>query len=234
MFRVEDNVPEVYVQESRDFQLMSRLYDLVFQSTRFSIDSMVHASDTIQCNSSLLNNLSTKIGFFSNLNVTDKELRTILSAFPHIIKHKGTMYGFNLIMNVFNKLSNSDLQCTYSYTSGLDANNLKIDPHISITYDIASNINFELLLHLIEYVRPAGCRIVFGEPSFSANDLIHSIEVTSNVTKYYNIPETSESTGVVVTVGEVEEGSSNIGFTQTQNKDSYRKTDTKEEINYEV
>ena len=35
MFRVENNVPDVYVQESRDFQLFCKLYDLAFQGSRF-------------------------------------------------------------------------------------------------------------------------------------------------------------------------------------------------------
>ena len=40
MFRLQNNVPEVYVDKSRDFQLFCRLYDSCFGGVKFSIDSM--------------------------------------------------------------------------------------------------------------------------------------------------------------------------------------------------
>ena len=84
MFLVENNVPDVYVQESRDFQLFSRLYDLVFQSSRFSIDSIPYASDTMHCNDALLPLIATKVGFFTDVNLTNYSHRKVLSAFYYI------------------------------------------------------------------------------------------------------------------------------------------------------
>ena len=45
MFRIQDNVPEVYVEESRDFQLFSRIYDFAFQSCKLRVDSLQYSND---------------------------------------------------------------------------------------------------------------------------------------------------------------------------------------------
>ena len=50
VFRIEKNVPEIYVRESRDFQLFCRLYDCVFDGVKFDIDSMLNVLDTHSCN----------------------------------------------------------------------------------------------------------------------------------------------------------------------------------------
>ena len=79
MFLVRDNVPEVYIQESRDFQLFSELYDLAIQSSRFSIDSLEEATSSMYCNSSILPLLATKVGLFEELNLPDIAYRKAIN-----------------------------------------------------------------------------------------------------------------------------------------------------------
>ena len=54
MFRILDNVPEVYAKQSRDFQTLAVLYDLAFQQVRFNIDSLTSVSSTKECQESVL------------------------------------------------------------------------------------------------------------------------------------------------------------------------------------
>lgn len=151
MFRVENNVPDVYVNESRDFQLISRLYDLVFQSTRFSIDSMSKISDTIRCNDNLLPLIATKVGFFTDLNLTSKSDRMILSAFPYILKYKGSLKSVELTANLFGRIVNSHVD-------------VRQDPedknHIILNFDKFSP-NIDILYALLNYIRPTGIVIDF-------------------------------------------------------------------------
>ena len=146
MFRVENNVPEVYVQESRDFQLLARLYDLVFQSSRFSIDSMQRTADTMHCNASLLPLLGTKVGLFEDLKLSDATYRKVLAAFPYIIKYKGSQKAIKLIINLFEQLINTKIE-------------LLQDPedHYKITLRFVEfPPNIELLYALLDYIRPTG------------------------------------------------------------------------------
>ena len=45
MFRFQDNIPDVYINESRDFQILSRLSDILFSGLKYDIDSMVNILD---------------------------------------------------------------------------------------------------------------------------------------------------------------------------------------------
>lgn len=150
MFRIENNVPDVYIEESRDFQLVSRLYDLALQSTRFSIDTMLDISDTLTCPAEVLPLLATKVGFFDNLELNDKTYRKLISAFPYIIRYKGSITAINLIVNLFMQLANTDVVMTQDEQNVLT---IQFNTYASDT---------DLLQHLLEYVRPTGMMIKYG------------------------------------------------------------------------
>ena len=159
MFRVENNVPEVYINESRDFQLIARLYDLVFQTSRQSIDSLENVSSTLNCNNNLLPLLSTKLGFFNDLDLVDKQYRKTLAAFPQIIKYKGSMNGIKLIVSLFERLTNTEVGIV-----GLGHKEEKINQtpdSIEIQFNTYSP-NTSLLQALLEYVRPTGLFIDYA------------------------------------------------------------------------
>lgn len=152
MFRVADNVPEVYVNESRDFQLFSRLYDLAFQCSRFSIDSMETISDTLHCNDTLLPLIATKVGFFTKLKLANESDRKILCSFPYIMHYKGCMHAIELITNLFEQLMNTRVKIKQD-------NN---DKHkIFIVFEDYTK-HIELLYALVEYVRPVGLIIDYA------------------------------------------------------------------------
>ena len=49
IINVQEMTPQIYTEESRDFQLLSRLYDCVFNGMKFDTDSIVELIDTQQC-----------------------------------------------------------------------------------------------------------------------------------------------------------------------------------------
>lgn len=218
MFLVEHNVPDVYVNESRDFQLLSRLYDLALQSTRFSIDSMDYVSDTNLCNASLLALLGSKVGFFSSLQISDTTYRKVLSVFPHIMRYKGSKEGIYLILNLFMHITNSRL----SLQESEDSNMLTI-----IFYDYMAHL--DLLQELIECIRPVGLLVDYQfvtrfEPKV---EYIFSDKVSIGPwMKYINVDEDTYLSGVAIQttneqsddeedneVGYDTDSANNIGFT---------------------
>ena len=156
MFRVENNVPDIYVNESRDFQLIARLYDLAIQSSRFSIDSLVYASDTMKCNEQLLPLLATKLGIFDNLKLTDLQYRQILSAFPYIIRYKGSPTAIQLVLRLFGRMYNTKLELETT-------DNIVDSESGTITLLLNDALpNMRLLYTLLDYVRPTGILIDYA------------------------------------------------------------------------
>lgn len=93
MFRVQRNVPEVYVNESRDFQLLSRLYDCWQGSVNYNVLSMVNSLEPATALDRVLELLATRVGFFPRVHLDANILRYIIASFPYILKNKGTSTG---------------------------------------------------------------------------------------------------------------------------------------------
>lgn len=165
MFRVENNVPDVYIQESRDFQLLSRLYDLVFQSSRFSIDTMQSVSDTLHCQDNILPLIATKVGMFTDVKLTTQAHRYILSVFPYIIKYKGSMQGLTYIANLLGRLLNTNVRVEQSEQ---DFN--RVTFYFKEYYS-----DFNILKEVVEYMRPTGCFV----------DYVIEVSVDIDAEKYY-------------------------------------------------
>ena len=105
MIRLQDKTPEVYCSESRDFQLFCRLYDCVVNGIKFDIDTIPDILDAMTCRSSMLQLLQTKVGFFTNKQLTDDALRYVLTAFPMMVKNKGSLKAVQQAVNVFFKVN---------------------------------------------------------------------------------------------------------------------------------
>lgn len=199
MFRVENNVPDVYVNESRDFQLFSRLYDLVFQSARFSIDSIEQSSDTMRCNDALLPLIATKVGFFTDLKLTNKSDRKVLSAFPYIIRYKGSAYGIELVTNLFEQITNTKVSIQKDSEDS---------SHLTIVFEDYTP-NVDLLYSLLEYIRPTGLLIDYKVYS---NVEVAADFVTDDSVRVYTMKKDLHNI-VIQTKAELP-FRSNVGFTQ--------------------
>lgn len=209
MFYVRDNVPDVYINESRDFQLFARLYDLVFQSNRFSIDSMSCISDTMNCNDTLLPLLATKVGFFTDLNLTSKADRQILSAFPHIIKYKGSMKAIELITNLFEHIMNTTVDIE---TEAQDKNYVRI-----VFKERTPNV--DMLYTLLNYVRPTGMIVDYVVRNELSN--IYADYTTEDFVTISNIAD--ESLSYIPQINSEYSEATNVGFTQIQLEESDEK-----------
>lgn len=151
MFRLENNVPEVYVDKSRDFQLFCRAYDAIFSGVKYSIDSIQRSVSTKECDGSLLELLKTKLGFFSTTaSFEDTELRAILQAFPTIIRYKGSKKAIDYVLTLYSRIEHSDASFVrYDELALTEQHKLLL----SFSKELRSD---KLLLELFSLILPAG------------------------------------------------------------------------------
>lgn len=150
MFHVENNVPDVYIQESRDFQLLARLYDLVLQSSRYNIESMRTATSTYRCVNRLLTAISSKVGFFDQIDITDYADRLLLHTFPYIIQYKGSMQGIDMVCALFERITGTHIEVTFD----------KTEQELKVKFTDRSS-HIELFDRLMKYVLPCGVSVVY-------------------------------------------------------------------------
>lgn len=185
MFRLQDNVPEIYVQESRDFQLFTRLYDSVFGGVKFSIDSLQYAANTKECDNSLLELLKTKLGLYTDLQISDTELRYVLEAFPLIMRYKGSYRAIKYVLNLFQRItkdSDTNYTCTIiNKDTAVDKlTEEELLTYIPLDYTIQfrfsqSQKHDALLMELIKLVVPTGYDVSYIVSDFEDSRSIINI-----------------------------------------------------------
>lgn len=107
IFRLQNNVPDVYVNKSRDFQIFCRLVDLYFATTKNGADGVLKTLSATTCPDSLLQLLQSKVGYVSyDVTVYSEQLRKILDVFPYLIKQKGTYAGIYKTVGLFLRINN--------------------------------------------------------------------------------------------------------------------------------
>jgi len=202
LFRLQNNVPEVYVNESRDFQLFCRLYDSAFNSTKYSIDSLQRATSTKECDATLLDLLKTKLGLFSTVEVPDDSLRYILTAFPVIMRYKGSKIAIDYILTLYSRLSHSENAfATYDEAE-------LINSRLILTFASAFKVD-ELLFELLQYVLPTGFLIEYKIVSVdSYNSYIRFCDKLT-----YNVSTVNELSEVLPEGKDNHELKSNVGLT---------------------
>lgn len=181
VIRLQKETPEVYTAQSRDFQLLCRLYDCVINSIKFDVDSIKKITDTRKIRTNLLPLLQTKLGFFSDAKTDDTSLRIILEAFPAIMKYKGSLKSINEILNIYMKVLGLRIPLTITKTEKeTELYNIIIPEHtIVIGLSTAFKNTAPIFKDLLSYVIPAG----FGQYIY----FYSSISDLSNLIRQDNI-----------------------------------------------
>jgi hypothetical protein len=104
MFKTENNVPPVYVEESRDFQLFCKLLDLVVNSVRYESTSINHMS--VDCiDDKLLTLLLSRYGIKVTYEHNDY-FRTLVGCINEVVRYKGSRYSIDCLINAFLRIYN--------------------------------------------------------------------------------------------------------------------------------
>ena len=173
-------VPEVYTRESRDFQLLCDLFDLVNSGVKFDIDTITSLSDTQFCRDSMLRLLQGKLGLNLKNNITDSTLRKILKCFPFIIRHKGTRQGIEEMIHLFLNIiySEGSYSIEIENKSGGQYNEVSNGSYVvAIVTTVASESlkELDILDDLLSYIIPTGYKVDYSlniaSPAFESKVL---------------------------------------------------------------
>jgi len=151
MISLQNLTPEVYYKQSRDFQFIGRLYDIVLNSVKTNADMIYDIPKASAAGSKMIDLLALTLGFKQTHEYNINQLVAICSILPTILRNKGTEYALNMI-------------CQAVLTAeGITAKSEVVvnDYHIYLYIpQLLSDIN--LVRDLLDYVIPAGmtCEII--------------------------------------------------------------------------
>jgi hypothetical protein len=174
MIRLQKYTPNIYYEQSRDFQFIGRLYDVVLNSVKTNADIIRYGLPfNEQSPQTLLDLMTRTLGFKPKHQYSHAQLLAICSVFSEILKNKGTIRAVQLIGEVI--LRTEGVIGSVACFMLLDDITEKELPTLRIIVpDKLAEI--ALFYDLLEYVIPAGCliEVVRGE-------YIPPIEATTEV-----------------------------------------------------
>lgn len=206
MFRLQDNVPNNYIDNSRDFQLFIRILDCLQNATKFDIDTMIYLFDPMRVNSKILDLLCSKVGFYPKRDIDVNTLRYIIAAFPYLIKYKGSIKGVEAAVATILNASNTYIRHSISIRNTeiiKDAkNNEQRVPVYSIEISIMGAYDKIALNELLDYIVPIGYKYktASAESRIFTTDLdyvdiiktykdpILDVSQVVNITNNFNLP----------------------------------------------
>lgn len=238
IFRLQNNVPNIYVEESRDFQTLCNVFDIMNSGIKYDIDSMPNILDTNLCRDSMIPLLQSKLGFFTKRTLTTKEIRHVLCAFKRLVKDKGSRIGIKEAIEIYLKLLNTNggyrititnnetLERTLSGTANTVYN--KTSNVYLIEIDLQSQIqNTDVLKEMLNYVLPAGYKLTFGfytSQNFNSDVVLDTDSInivfisTEDNNSVFDVPDNPEDFNTS------DDGRSQVGTTHTFREDMKNET----------
>ena len=155
MFYTNQQVPIIYPEKSRDFQLLATLLDTYINAVKGYADRIKFQISPEKCEEQFLELLCTRYGFFHKNYLPAAILRRILSVFPEAIRWKGSLRGIS-----------TAVQAILSYYSDVYNVKFEVKHYDEYTLRIKSkcyfleNIDITYLQDILRYVVPAGTSVV--------------------------------------------------------------------------
>lgn len=229
MIRLQDMTPSVYYEQSRDFQFIGRLFDVVLNSVKTNSQLLYNLPINDFTDDQLIDLLALTLGFKPKHNYNIKQLRAICSVLSEILRKKGTKQAIEIVAN------------TLLHAEGIKNNILVLikDGALEISMPIEL-YDIVLFNDLLSYILPAGvsCNIKRVYEITADDGIDARVEVRSSTTK--NTADANETSKIVQEVYNKDYANSVIGVHQNNSKpglimDSYiyRQNQTNREIENE-
>lgn len=171
MIKLQNLTPEIYYKQSRDFQLIGRLFDIVLNYVKTNADNLYSLPIGDDMNENLLNLLSYTLGFKASRNYNSKQLLAICSVLPEIMRHKGSLQSIIIAVNALLGAEGTKQSLDY-----------EMIPKQSITLYLDQNLSdLSLLYDLLNYILPAGISCSFVKEISERYEIKTEIEIDSKV-----------------------------------------------------
>ena len=148
MINIKNQVPNIYYDASRDFQILGHLYEVVLNYVKTNADMLYLLPNGIEEDTRATELLATTLGFKLRRNYDKEQLAALVSIFPQILKTKGTITAINLAGNALVKASGVPGE----FSTELENQVLTIKIPIELS-------DITLFVDLLPYILPFGIRV---------------------------------------------------------------------------
>jgi hypothetical protein len=196
MIKTCDITPTIYNSQSRDFQLLGRALEIIFNYSKTETDLLKECPMSDDSDDDMLPLLATTLGFRSKHKYVDRDLRAVLSSFSDMLKYKGSIQSVELaIRALLHAQRISDKFEVVSETDETNTSHYLCNYKIYISSDVTDLV---LLEDLFDYILPAGFTYefiltTFSEP-YTSKIAVQQVQASASL-KSKSIGQVSQPTG---------------------------------------
>ena len=147
MIKFQEYTPGVYYRQSRDFQFIGRLYDLILNYVKTQTDTLYNLPFSDNFNPKLVDLMTLTLGFRSKHNYNLDQLISLCSSFCEILRNKGNTQSIQMACDTLTRAEGLTERIIFT----VDEENFHVD--FFVPEDL-SDIN--LLKDILIYILPAG------------------------------------------------------------------------------
>ncbi len=149
MIKLIDLIPSEYIKDSRDMQILTRIFEVVLNYSKTNSDLFNLSTKNLNAEMKSLTDLNlTTLGFIQTHNYNLNQLQALASLFREIIKNKGNIKSIKLVLELLSEIEDSDELSEVIYSE---------DEPYKIIISIPKNITeLELFEDVLNYILPSG------------------------------------------------------------------------------
>ena len=148
MINIKHQLPGIYYDASRDFQILGHLYEVVLNYSKTNADMLYLLPNGLTEDSRITEVLATTLGFKLRRNYDKAQLAALVSIFPQLLRIKGTKRAIDLVGDALVKASG----VPGSFHSELKEQVLIVKIPVELT-------DITLFMDLLPYILPFGIRV---------------------------------------------------------------------------
>lgn len=188
MIKTYTQVPEYYYKESRDFQLLGRIFEGVFNYSKTAIDTLSNNPLSRNSDIALMDLVTKTVGFESRHNYDIPNLVALANSFKSILRIKGTKKSIEdcvrLLLNAQNIYEEFEVNINTLAVPGESPEAPKIHNRLVTIYIPEEVKDVSLLEDMLEYVLPVGFDYIIVISSIGAEGI--GVEAASVDSISYN------------------------------------------------
>lgn len=175
MIKTYTQVPEYYYKESRDFQLLGRIFEGVFNYSKTAIDTLSNNPLSRNSDIALMDLVTKTVGFESRHNYDIPNLVALANSFKSILRIKGTKKSIEdcvrLLLNAQNIYEEFEVNINTLDVPGESSEAPKIHNRLVTIYIPEEVKDVSLLEDMLEYVLPVGFDYIIVISSIGAGGI---------------------------------------------------------------
>lgn len=196
MIKMQDSVPSIYYDSSRDFQLIGHLFDLVLNAVKTDADMLFNLPFSTNSDDQLLDLMAFTFGLkLDKAKYTTQQLRNVCSIAPKLMRTKGSRQAIELLCTALLRAEGSSYTTAEGVSNSFAVELAEDAPRVDI-YLSRTTACKDILMEILPYILPAGMTYTIKQSGLAGKAIVQEKFTMSDQIIHTTVAPHSEFTAI--------------------------------------